>query len=54
MPFGTKPDASGNMVDFDAVYWELIKPAIEEVARLSLFALLGSIARFYMSLRGAK
>jgi tetratricopeptide (TPR) repeat protein len=30
MPFGTKPDASGVMVDFDAVYRELIKPAIEE------------------------
>ncbi len=30
MPFGTKPDASGAMVDFDAVYRELIAPAIEE------------------------
>ena len=30
MPFGKKPDASGKQVDFDAVYQELIKPAIEE------------------------
>jgi tetratricopeptide (TPR) repeat protein len=29
MPFGVKPDASGTMVDFDAVYRQLIKPAIE-------------------------
>jgi hypothetical protein len=28
MPFGTKPDASGTMVDFDAVYGGLIKLAI--------------------------
>lgn len=28
IPFGTKPDASGNIVDFDEVYQELIKPAI--------------------------
>jgi tetratricopeptide (TPR) repeat protein len=30
MPFGIKPDASGVKVDFDAVYQELIKPAIEQ------------------------
>jgi hypothetical protein len=29
MPFGQKPDESGRMVDFDRVYRELIKPAIE-------------------------
>jgi tetratricopeptide (TPR) repeat protein len=29
MPFGKKPDGSGNTIDFDAVYAELIKPAIE-------------------------
>ena len=29
MPFGTKPDASGTMVDFDAVDRDLIKPAIQ-------------------------
>lgn len=30
MPFGKKPDAAGLMIDFDAVYEELIKPSIEE------------------------
>lgn len=30
MPFGKKPDASGNLVDFDRVYNDMIKPAIEE------------------------
>lgn len=29
MPFGRKSDGTGAMVDFDAVYRELIKPAIE-------------------------
>jgi uncharacterized protein DUF4071 len=29
MPFGKKPDASGKQVDFDAVYHDLIKPAVE-------------------------
>jgi hypothetical protein len=29
MPFGQKPDESGRIVDFDRVYRELIKPAIE-------------------------
>lgn len=30
MPFGKKPDTSGSIVDFDAVYKELIAPAIKE------------------------
>jgi hypothetical protein len=30
MPFGQKPDGSGGTVDFDAVYAELIAPAIAE------------------------
>ncbi|MDQ3814496.1 MAG: DUF4071 domain-containing protein, partial [Armatimonadota bacterium] len=30
MPFGKKPDATGATVDFDAVYQEVIKPAIEK------------------------
>lgn len=30
MPFGKKPDAAGVIVDFDAVYKELIAPAIAE------------------------
>ncbi len=29
MPFGKKPDLSGKQVDFDAVYQDLIRPAIE-------------------------
>ncbi len=29
MPFGTKPDQDGNPVDFNRVYAELIKPALE-------------------------
>ena len=29
MPFGKKPDADGRTIDFDAVYEEFIKPAIE-------------------------
>ncbi len=29
MPFGSKPDANGTMVDFDAVYRDLIAPAIQ-------------------------
>ena len=29
MPFGEKPDSMGNVIDFDAVYGQLIKPAIE-------------------------
>jgi len=30
MPFGKKPDAAGALIDFDAVYRELIAPAIKE------------------------
>ncbi len=30
MPFGKKPDAAGSMIDFDAVYKDLIAPAIDE------------------------
>lgn len=30
MPFGKKPDAAGSVVDFDAVYKELIAPAISD------------------------
>lgn len=30
MPFGKKPDAAGSVVDFDAVYQELIVPAVKE------------------------
>jgi tetratricopeptide (TPR) repeat protein len=30
MPFGKKPDVSGTLVDFDAVYQDLIAPAIRE------------------------
>lgn len=30
MPFGKKPDATGNMVDFDQIYQQIIKPAIEK------------------------
>ena len=29
MPFGKKPDGTGGTVDFDAVYGEVIAPAIE-------------------------
>ena len=29
MPSARKPDRDGNMVDFDAVYREIITPAIE-------------------------
>ncbi len=30
MPFGQKTDAAGREIDFDEVYAELIKPAVEE------------------------
>lgn len=30
MPFGKKPDATGNIVDFDRIYHEIIIPAIEQ------------------------
>lgn len=36
MPFGTKPDAAGNPVDFNAVYDDLIRPALEK-AGLDVF-----------------
>lgn len=29
MPFGEKPDAAGNLIEFDAVYTDLIRPAID-------------------------
>jgi hypothetical protein len=28
MPFGTKPDAHGNPIDFNAVFNELLQPAL--------------------------
>lgn len=30
MPFGKKPDASGRQIDFDAVYQQIIRPAISD------------------------
>lgn len=30
MPFGTKPDSGGRMLDFDTIYSGMIRPAIEE------------------------
>jgi len=30
MPFGKKPDSAGSLIDFDAVYRDLIAPAIDE------------------------
>lgn len=38
MPFGKKPDVAGAMIDFDAVYKDLIAPAIEEAGLESLRA----------------
>ncbi len=38
MPFGKKPDQMGSMIDFDAVYKELIAPAIEEAGLEALRA----------------
>lgn len=38
MPFGKKPDAAGATIDFDAVYHDLIHPAIEEAGLESLRA----------------
>jgi hypothetical protein len=32
MPFGQKPAAGGAVIDFNAVYQELISPAIGEAA----------------------
>ena len=31
MPFGSKPDSSGQAIDFDRVYGELIRPALESI-----------------------
>lgn len=38
MPFGRKPDATGSLIDFDAVYQELIAPAIDEAGLEALRA----------------
>lgn len=38
MPFGKKPGVSGSMIDFDAVYEELIKPAVENAGLAPLRA----------------
>src|SRR5947209_2364238 len=38
MPFGQKPDARGAIIDFDAVYGELIAPAVESVGMQPLRA----------------
>jgi hypothetical protein len=32
MPFGQKPDAGGAVIDFDAVYRDVIAPAIRDAA----------------------
>ena len=36
MPFGSKPDASGQIIDFNRVYTEYIKPSLE-AAGLEVF-----------------
>jgi tetratricopeptide (TPR) repeat protein len=38
MPFGVKPDGQGATVDFDAVYRELIEPAVQEAGMQALRA----------------
>jgi len=38
MPFGQKPDAAGVLIDFDAVYEDLIAPAIKEAGLESIRA----------------
>jgi hypothetical protein len=38
MPFGKKPGAGGAVIDFDAVYGELIKPAIESAGLVPIRA----------------
>jgi hypothetical protein len=38
MPFGMKPDGGGSLVDFDAVYHDLIAPAIRHADLDSLRA----------------
>lgn len=30
MPFGSKPDSTGQPIDFDRIYHELIRPALED------------------------
>ena len=30
MPFGSKPDSTGTPIDFDRIYDELIRPALED------------------------
>src|SRR5258708_17335587 len=37
-PFGKKPGAAGAVIDFDAVYGELIKPAVEGAGLVPLRA----------------
>ena len=39
MPFGRKPDATGKMVDFDEVYRQVIKPAVDQAGFEPLRAL---------------
>ena len=38
MPFGVKPDASGRAIDFDLVYKDIFKPAIEHAGLLPIRA----------------
>lgn len=38
MPFGKKPGSGGAVIDFDAVYGELIKPAVESAGLVPLRA----------------
>jgi hypothetical protein len=38
MPFGVKPDASGRAIDFDLVYKNIFKPAIEQAGLLPIRA----------------
>jgi len=38
MPFGVKPDASGRAIDFDLVYKNIFKPAIEHAGLLPIRA----------------
>jgi len=38
MPFGQKPGAGGAVIDFDAVYYDLIKPAVDAVGLTPLRA----------------
>jgi hypothetical protein len=57
MPFGRKPDAAGHTVDFDAVYEELLQPAILDAGMEPLRAdeeLAGGIIHKPMFERPAK